>query len=289
VVETTKGAESPTAADLSARLPALPDPAPARPAAPKPPKEPEGAKGDFNSLNLEVTALEMLYQFRITRSQLEQLAKLAPRTARPMPAAREVTVSADFARTLKDLRAALVAHEDDDIADLSARLDKLRAAESPEFDEVEIGDGARKHTPGLLRQLSARQVASYLADFADEFPDPLEKVLDAFDDVRKLPAKEWEPLRDEVAGQVGWLVAGLDAAAEEKVAKQVAELLNRVRGLGDEEFKAKRAELEKSAERLAGQAGPTEVIRHFVERSLAELLSNPRLAAAVEARLKNGE
>jgi hypothetical protein len=257
----------------------------AAPAENEPPRI-ELPKGDLNHLNLEVTALEMLDQMRITRAQLEQLKMLAPSTSQPMPAPREVAMSPEFARTLGAFHATLVQDDDDQIAEISARLEKLREKESPEFDDVEIGDAARKHTPEFYRTLTARQVASYVADYADSFPDPVEKILDAFDDIRKLPGRDWEEERDAVAGQVGWLVAGLDAAAEEKVTKQVADLLNRVHGLKDEDYQAKRAELAKEAEAIAGNVESTEVIRHFVERSVAELLSNPRLAAAVEARLK---
>jgi hypothetical protein len=243
-------------------------------------------KGDLNHLHLEVTALEMLYQMRVTQAQLEHLAKLAPSTCQPTPPSREVAMSPEFARTLGAFHAALVQDDDDQIPDISARLDKLREKETPEFDDVEISEKARQHTLEFYRTLTARQVASYVADYADSFPDPVEKVLDAFDEVRILPGREWEEERDEVAGQVGWLIAGLDIAAEEKVTKQVADLLNRVHGLKDEDFKAKRGELVKEAEAIAANVGPTDVIRHFVERSVAELLSNPRLAATVEARLK---
>jgi hypothetical protein len=231
-------------------------------------------------------ALEMLYQMRITRPQLEHLQNLIKATALAAPPPREVVVSPEFARTLGALHTALVENDDDKIADVSANLEKLREKESPEFDDVEISETARKRTQEFYRTLTARQVASYITDYADGFPDPLEKMLDAFDDIRKLPGREWEEVRDEVAGQVGWLVAGLDTKAEENVSKQVTDLLNRVHGLKDEDFKAKRAELVKEAEAIAAPVGPTEVIRHFVERSLAELLSNPRVAAAVEARLK---
>jgi hypothetical protein len=251
--------------------------------------EEDAPRGDFNAVNLEVTALEMFYQLRLTRPQLERLARLAPVTAQEVPAARAAEVSAELRRKLAGLHSALADNDDERVAELSPAVEELRDKEGPEFDEVGITDAARKHTPEVMRQLSPRQVASYVSDYADEFPDPLRKVLDAFDDVRKLAGREWEEVRDDIAGQVGWLVAGLDTQAEARVSRQVADLLNRVKGLKDEEYKAKRAELEKQARAVVGNVGPTDVIRHFVERSLAELLSNPRLAAAAGARLRKGE
>jgi hypothetical protein len=261
---------------------------PAEVSKPAPEPEPHVSREEINPLNLEVTALEMLYQFRMTQDQLEHLARVARKTAGPAPAPREVAVSRAFAATLAKLHTALVENDDEAYSKLSAELEELRSKENLELDEVEITDEARKYVPEMLRGLSARQVASYVTDYADEFPDPREKLSDAFEDVRKLPGREWEEIRDEIAGQVGWLVAGLDAARAEKVVAKVAELLNKVKGFKDEEFKTRRAELDRAATEVVGKVGPTDVIRHFVERSLAELLSNPRLAPAVEARLRKG-
>jgi hypothetical protein len=268
----------PAAASAAVRAP---EPAPAEPVRPD-----DLPKVDLNHLNLEVTALEMLYQMRLTPAQLAHLVKLVPATSLGLPPPREVAVSPELTRALHEMRAALLENDDEKIDEASGKLDKLRDKESPDFDEVEISEGARKHTPEFFRTLSARQVASYLTDYADEFPDPLEKIQDAFDDVRKLPGREWEEMRDEVAGQVGWLVAGLDYKAEEAVSKQVTDLLNLVHGLKDEDYKAQRGRLDAEARAIVAKVGPTDVIRHFVERSLAELLSNPCVAAAVEARRK---
>jgi protein-tyrosine-phosphatase len=244
---------------------------------------------DLNSLNLEVTALETLNQLKLTRSQLERLKKLAPMTVNKLPPPRAIKVSDEFQQTIKDLRTALLEDNEVQIADLSLALDELRDKENPDFDEVEITAGSRRHAAEVLRSLSSRQAMGYLSTFADEFPDPVEKMTDAFDEIRKLPDMEWQELRDEVAGQVGWLVAGLDPAAEKKVQDKVAAFLDRVHRLKPDEYTVQQAELEKTAQTIVGTVGPTEVIRHFMERSLAELLSNPRLAVAVEALVKKAD
>lgn len=244
---------------------------------------------DLTALHLEVTALETIHQLQLTRAQLDQLARIAPTTAHKGPLGRPATASDDYQKALKDLRDALVEEDEDHITDLSVALDELREKEEPDFAEVEITDAAGRQTAALLRGLSARQVMSYLAEFADEFPDPLEKLTDTFDEIRKESDKDWEALRDEVAGQVAWLVAGLDRPAEDRLRPRVKELLARVRKMKDDEYTARKAELDKAAQALIGNVGPTDVIRHFTERSLAELLSNPRLAVAVEALRKKAE
>jgi hypothetical protein len=276
---------APRVVALAPKEPAKPAPADKEPA----PKESQTEEVDLNGLNLEVAALEILHQFKATRPQLERLAKLALITSPKSPAPRPIKVSKEYRKTLLELRDALVEDSDDDIVELVATLDELRDKESPDFDDIQITDSARKHTAEVLRSLGARQVAQYLTDYAEEFPEPLEKITDAFESIRGLTGKEVDDVRDEVAAQVGWLVAGLDTLKENKVKKSVSDLLNRVHRLKDDEFTAQQANLEKQARDIIGDLGPLEVIRHFVDRSLAELLSNPRLGTAVAARLKNME
>ena len=104
--------------------------------------------------------------------------------------------------------------------------------------------------------------------------------------VRGLKDEQWKQLRDEVSEEVARLVAGLDTEKAGHVSDRVVQLLIQVRALKDDEFKKERPELEKTARQIVGEVGPLDVLRHAVERSLADLLSNPRLAAAIDARLK---
>jgi hypothetical protein len=244
-------------------------------------------KPNANLLNLEVTALQMLYHLQATPAQLKALANLADVTAQ-RPPRNAVKVSDKYRKTLVALRDALAESNDERIDELFEALDRLHEKEEPEFDEVEITEAARKHAPALLRRFGPRQVAVYVAGVADEFPDLAEKLTEALEQSRKLKGKEWTDLRDDVAYQVGWLVGGVDSAGEAKVRDQVTALLDRAHKLEAKDFKAQKAALEKEAQTLAARAGPTQVIRHFMERTLAELLSNPRLLAAVQLKQKTG-
>jgi hypothetical protein len=245
------------------------------------------ATGDPSDLSLEITSLHTMHQLKITLPQLEALVKIARTTAMEAPAHKEVKISAMMRKTLVELRDALLDNDDDRIEELNAALEELREKEKPELDDgLEITDAARKHVPEFLGLLSARQVAAFVSDYAEEFPDPREKLIEAIEAARSRTGKEWQDFRDEAAEQVGWLIAGLDAAAETKVREQVIDLLNRVHRLKPEEYKAQRKNLETAAKQIVGRTGPVLSIRHFIERTLAELLSNPRLPAVAEARLK---
>jgi hypothetical protein len=254
--------------------------APARPA-----KE-AADEPDITDLHHEVEALSALYDLEVTPAQLKALEALAKRTAeRPGPR-QVIEVSEKYRKALRGLRQALLDNDRDGIEELDDELENLREEEeAPNFEAIAITDAARKEAPALLKQLSTRQVVRYVAGVKD-FPDPGEKLLDALAQARELEGKEWRELRDAVAEEVGGLVAGLDAEREERVRGRALALLNKAQRLTEKEHAKQQAALEKEARDLAGKVGPIDVVRHYMERSLAELLSNPQLGKALAARRK---
>jgi hypothetical protein len=247
-----------------------------------------GAEGkeDAAQLSLQVAALQILHQFDASPAQMETLAKLAKDTAKAR--ARKPKASDKVRQALAELRDALIQGDDDKISERSDQVDELRSAENADLDDaVDTTAAARKAAPEALRLFSARQVHAYLGNYdEDDLPDPLERMSDAMKDGRALTAADWKTLCKEVADEVGWQIGGLDDDAEKKVADKVAALLERSRKLTNDDFKAKQPDLEKAAREILGDVGPTDVLRHLAQRDLAELLSNPQLPAALEARLK---
>lgn len=240
---------------------------------------------NLGDVNAEVAVLNVLHSLQPTAAQLQALRKASAKTMQKAPPRKMVKVSDKLRKTLTALRDALAAGDDEKIDELFQQFDELRLKEDPEFDDIEVTEAAREQAPGLVRQLSARQVAVYVSGVAD-FPDPIERLVQTMEESRKLRGKEWRTLRDDSAYQVGWLVAGLDAKVEEKVRDRATALLNKAYKLSDKAYAADRASLEKEARDIVGQVGPTEVIRHFMERVIAETLSSYRLAAALDARAK---
>ncbi|HEV3263630.1 MAG TPA: hypothetical protein VG013_42740 [Gemmataceae bacterium] len=247
------------------------------------------AAESLNDLNLEVEALQTLHALQATRPQMQKLRSLARQTADKPPVREAAKASEKFRKSLAELRDALAANRDDErINKLTDKLDQLRNADKPELDDdIDITEEAREQAPKLLRMLTAGQVAGYLGSYADTIGDPLGRIQEALEKVRGLKDKEWKETRDQVCEDVGELVAGLDGDKATEVSDRVRQLLIMARGLRDEEFKKERPGLERMARRIVGDLGPTDVLRHVMERHLAELLSNPRLSAALEARLKS--
>jgi hypothetical protein len=251
---------------------------------------PPAAKEDLNTVSLEVAALQLLNQLELTPSQMEALAKTAKGIALKETKREPAKASDKYRQTVLDLRDALVKGDQDRIDELNDTLDDLKDSDKPELDDdVEICDDARRLAPETLRLLSARQLATYLGLYGDDLPDPAASLRDALEKAPGADDKEWKDLRDDTAVEVGWLVAGLDAAQAQKVSDKAGALLDRAHKLKPDEFKEQRADLEKAAREVLGNVGPLDVVRHVVERDLAELLSNPQLPAALDARLKGAK
>jgi hypothetical protein len=232
----------------------------------------------------EITALQILYTLRLTPDQRQALRELARETAAKPRPPQEIKASDELRQTLLRLRGALVKEDEELVEKLGEKLDKLRKAENIEFDdEAEMTEAARRLAPAALKLLSARQVAAYLGSCADDIQDPAVLLVEALGKVRGLSDDDWKEFRDDVSDRVALLLAGLDEERVDELSEQVAAVLIEARNLKDDDFKARRPDLEKAARKVCGDLGPTDVLRNVLERTLAELLSNPRLPAALNA------
>jgi hypothetical protein len=233
------------------------------------------------SLALEVEALQTLRRFGMTTTQLEALRKLAGDTA-SRDKREPGKASAAYRKTLLDLRDALVKEDEERITSLEEKLQELDDKDEADLDDdVDITPVARKSTAEVLSSLTARQVGAFLTAYPYELPSLLERLTDTLDITGKLKDDDWKLVVEDIVGDLSWQLAGVDADRSRLAGKRVEQFLAAVRA-----GKASRAELEKEARQLVGQVPPTLVLHNVVEHTLAELLSNPRLAAAIDARLK---
>jgi hypothetical protein len=242
----------------------------------------------INEISLEVQALRSFYTLKLTDEQLKQIAKFANETAEPAHKRKMVKVDDEYRKLLTNLRDALIAADDDDkIGDLEEELDQLPEKDKPDLDDsYDVTKGARKRAPEVIKGLTVQQLASYYGSIADDVQEPLTQLTGALESVRGLEGKEWTDKRDEVADEVAWSVAGLDVTKADKIRDKVVVLLTKAHSLEQDDFKAKKADLVKEATTLAGDVGPDTLLRHHAEHTVADLLSNPRLEAAIKARLK---
>jgi len=242
----------------------------------------------IHELSLEVAALQSLHDFRFTPAQLKVLAKLAPETREDDRPRTRVRVSREFEQALLTLHKALSDPTDEDrLSDALEAYAKIQEKEDADLeDQVEITDTAKGKAPEILRSLSARQLATFLAGYGDEFPDPVEDLKEAIVKVRELSEEQWKVLRRVIGQSIGDQIAGLDGDKATQVSDEVVQILIQARSIDKKNFERERPSLEKKIQDLVRNVGPLDVIRNTAELALATLLSNPRLEAALKARTK---
>jgi hypothetical protein len=238
-------------------------------------------------LKLEVDALEKLYHLELNAKQLSSLLSLAEKTAAKVPATQEVQAGAEYRNVLKSLHGALLSQDEESIRRLSDKLDELQETETISIDdEFEMTEAAMSAAPQAFRLLSAAQIVAFLAALDDEVPDPVERLLSALEQGAELDGDEWKELRDETAEEISWLVAGFKMDSATRVKKSVTDWLDRNHRFKGEDLTKQWPTLEKAAHQLVGNVSSLVVLQHYMERELAELLSNPRIAAALRLWIK---
>jgi hypothetical protein len=245
---------------------------------------------DVNALSMEVAVLRTLYLIKAAPHHLERIkrdCKDCPMKPRKREAA---DVTPEYKKTLIDLRTALIAADDDKVNDLSDRLEELAADDEPDVDDaVEITDESRKVAPKLLNAFDANLIVGYLASYGKDFPVPfrmMNKAMRTDGKGRKPSAEQWKEIRTAVANDVAWSVAGLDLKEQAKVRDDALKLLDKAYALSNEDLAKQGPELRSGISKITSKAGTLDVIKHVIEQDLAEMISNPRLLPAVEARLQ---
>jgi hypothetical protein len=243
----------------------------------------------LNDLSLEVMALRTLHQLKATSPQLRALAEWAKETVDAEPMERETGNASDvFRAILEQAHAALIESGSERAADLCDKLDAAREEENPTIDDnVEVSKAARQRASKAIRLFTAKQLASFYASYCESAPDPRDLMQNALEQIRDLEPEQALTFRDQLADEVAWLVGGLDEEHAERVRLRVILWFDLIRAMRDREFKQNRAKIEEAAERIVENIDPLDVLRHVLERDLAELMSNPRLPAAITALLEN--
>jgi hypothetical protein len=242
------------------------------------------APAPVNSLRLRVAALTTLNDLDATAEQLHALHRLSRGAAGTIPAEK----IPDAYRSV--LAAMIGAFDKNDQAAIDAAQEKIdKVCEDLKIvDEVNIEptDAARERAERALRQFTPGQIAGYAGEWSEEISSPGDLLSDAMDEVRGKSAAEFGLTRDRTARRVAILIGGVDVKAAKDAREKAAAWLSKVHELSDADFAAKRAELEAEARKMTAQPDPIPTLRHWVTNSMAELLSNPELPAAIETMLR---
>jgi hypothetical protein len=241
------------------------------------------ADPDLRTLSHEVTALQALHDLELSKDQLQELAKIADGAAgTPKTAKHGNAQSPAYRAALVQLQEALIKGKGDKISEARFKLDEVARRERREPEEaVEPTDLAKQMVPRVLRLLTVSQVGNFIGSL--DLVDPLQRLLEGADEINGLTGDEKNALRDDVAQEVGQLLGGFGAPGK-RVTDRIAKFLDKVAATKD--FEKKKPDLEKEARQIVGEPDALKVLQHSIEQSLAELLANPRLPAAIIALSK---
>ena len=184
---------------------------------------------DPRLLSLEVVALQSLHRLDLTVPQLENLLRLSKGAAAPASKG-SVKASPAFVKTLKVLREALLADDDDAIDEAKDKLRELMDKERVAIDDrVPISDAARRGAPQIIRMLTPPQALAYMQVLDEDDVDPVDILESALERGKDADGAAWKSIRDAAASETAWLFAGSDEAKARPVAKAIASILDQQR------------------------------------------------------------
>lgn len=244
---------------------------------------PAAEKKSVDDLEMQVAALSKLHDLELTAAQLKQVKALAAQVE-PAKAPAAGLSSEAYQTALSALRDALLSDDDEKIANAQDKVDTLRdQAKLSDAPDPEITDSARKQAPSAVGLLTVTQIASYIAANEDDVSDPIEEMMDAFDQLSDKPdAKEYASIRSELVSEVGLMVAGLDKAAQEPVAKKVGDWLDSAHAANADKLESDRPNFERTARQIVGTLDTFRSLKYWMQQEMATLLSNPALPTALD-------
>jgi hypothetical protein len=239
-----------------------------------------------NRLSQRISALQTLYQLQITREQLEALKKIATETAAPASEQKPVQIKQDLKRVMQEFHTALVAaNNSDKIETLEEKYDGLLESETVEFDDsYDITEAASEKAEQFCRSFTITQVVSLVSANQDDIRDPRAVLVETLTEGRNKTGNDWNELRDSAAEDAATLMAG--DKVTDALTDKYKHWLDEAHELDDTACKQRFPDPLQAAEKITGPVVWPEVLRNWVQSSIADLLSNPELSAALNERLK---
>jgi hypothetical protein len=237
---------------------------------------------DSTQLQLEVDALSTLDDLNLTSDQLSTLKDMAKDTAGTL-SKTPTPITPEYLDAVRDLKSALLGKDDDktDAAGDKA-ADLADKQEDDSIPDVVQSEAAKSKAAELLKLLSVKQAADYIAANADDIDEPVGLLIGAIHDCRGLSDEDFAGLRDDTSQELAVFAAGANPAKPPAIVNKTNALLTRAHKMSDAEFSAQQSALEDEARKIAGGMEAIPNLRHWLENEMAELLSNPQLIQAID-------
>jgi hypothetical protein len=253
-------------------------------------RQAKGKAPDMNMISLEVAAFRTLRTLRATRGQTEALLKLVKEDFVKDSKREDAKTTLKFRKALLGLRAefrrAGMEDDDEDVKAATEKVDLLADDDEALDDGVDVTTAAGIASADAMRLFTPQQVFALLKSAEEEITDPTTVLLDALADGLTVPAEDWKTIRDDAASQVAWMIGGLNPKGSAKFRAEAMKWLDTKHAtkMKPPEFDKQRAALRADANEKF-KAQPIVVLSNIARHRMAELLSNPRLPAALKARL----
>jgi len=239
---------------------------------------------DALKLQLEVDALSTLQDLQLTPAQLSALQDLSSDTAATLPDT-PLKLEAAHVAALQTLRAALISGKEDQIDDAQDKVGEFEEQQDAEdAPDIEPTDAARGKVGMAIKLLTARQLAGYISENAEDVADPAEIVVEALNQCHDMTDDDYQSLKDDTAADLSQLAGGFNPAKTPTVVGKANHLLDRARHLSAEDFKTQLPALQDEARKIGNGIDPMSCLRHWFEGEMADLLSNPQLSQALADR-----
>jgi hypothetical protein len=253
----------------------------------------KGKPVDMNMVSLEVAAFRTLRTLRATRTQCDELLKLFKEDFVKDSRRQEAKTTPKFRKALIGLRnmfrtAGMEGDEDDDFRSAMDRIDLLFDDDEQLDDGVDVTPAASDAARVALRLFTPQQIFALLRSSEDEITDPSTILVEALSDGLTAKPEDWKSIREDAASQAAWMISGRILKTPSKVRVEIGKWLDAKHAakMKPPEFEKQRAALRAEADEKF-KASPTAVLGNIAWHRMAELLCNPRLPAALKARIKS--
>jgi hypothetical protein len=232
----------------------------------------------------------------------------APRK-RKDPVAPDPATLAAYKKVLNELRIAYIAGQDDRIVDLTDQLDELNGDDSIELDDVVTPtENAKKICHQTAFHSTPESIVNYLNSYGKGLPSPINMIGKVF--IERNGAKISDESKKYLLKELNYLLCGYphysndkkkeeellakDKQRKDEIQKRMTVIIDKASDLTPEQCKKEwmargtlRLDYEKMKREVLGAENPDyfDVLRHIMQQDMAELLSNPRLIEAMDARV----
>jgi hypothetical protein len=237
-------------------------------------------------VQLQVAALVQIQDFQFTAEQLKDLKKIAGELT-PGKVTSAGRLRADYSVALSEYRRALIEGDPEKMATAQQKVQEARDKEKIDPEPtIEISATARRRASEVLDLLTPVQVAGYIANHVDEVPDPVQTMLDSLEELPGKSDAEYETMKKSVTELVAILMHGMNSSEQSQTIEKVGAWLDSARAINETELASHHTVLEKAARDIVGHTNSMDCLRHWIERDLADLLSNPDLPRVLTERIR---